>query len=212
VEAVAPNDVELARRVAGEDHDSFVLLMRRNNRMLYRTARAILKDEVEAEDAVQEAYLLAYRTIGRFRGDAKLSTWLVRIVMNEAIGRLRKRNRSAELAVRLDGETDPDRAMPEQPEHAAQRTQQRRIVERKIDSLPDALRVVFILRALEEMSVQEVAATLDIPEATVRTRFFRAKHLLRKALATGALPVDTFAFAGARCDGIVAIVLARLAQ
>src|SRR5712691_6114296 len=93
----APPDAELARRVAGRDHNAFRLIMRRHNQLLYRTARSILKDDAEAEDAVQEAYLLAYRAIGGFRGEAKLSTWLVRIVANEALTRLRKRSRSAEV-------------------------------------------------------------------------------------------------------------------
>ncbi len=163
-------DVELARRVAAGSHEAFTVLMRRYNQRLYRVARSVLKDDAEAEDAVQEAYLLAYRAIGRFRGDAKLSTWLVRIVVT------------------------------------------RRLLESKIDELPDAFRVVFVLRALEELSVEETAAALAVPEATVRTRFFRARGLLREALskeidlAYGA----AFAFAGARCDRIVANVMARL--
>src|SRR5438445_4224242 len=116
-------DAELARRVAAQDHEAFRVLMRRYNQRLYRTARSVVKDDAEAEDAVQEAYLLAYRAIGRFRGDAKLSTWLVRIVVNEAVTRLRKRGRSAEV-IRLAGdaeadseiaEVDMDEATPEQP-------------------------------------------------------------------------------------------------
>ena len=186
--------------------------MRRHNRMLYRAARSILKDDSEAEDAVQEAYLRAYRAIERFRGDAKLSTWLVRIVVNEALGRLRRRSRGAEIALQLDEAADASQAAPEQPERAAQRAQQRRIVEREIDALPDVMRTVFVLRALEEMSVEEVAAALGIPAATVRTRFFRARHALRAALSgeNDLSPADCFAFDGARCDGIVAAVLARL--
>ena len=194
--------------------------MRRHNQMLYRAARSILKDDAEAEDAVQEAYLQAYRAICDFRGDAKLSTWLVRIVVNEAIGRRRKRTRRAEV-IRLDGEsehngepaeTDMNESTAERPERAAIRAQVRRLVERKIDELPDAFRTVFVLRAIEEMSVEESAAALGIPEATVRTRFFRAKGLLREALAREVDFgfEDAFAFAGARCDRIIAGVLARL--
>jgi RNA polymerase sigma-70 factor (ECF subfamily) len=193
--------------------------MRRHNQMLYRTARSILKDDAEAEDAVQEAYLLAYRAIGDFRGDAKLSTWLVRIVANEAIARFRKRRRSAEV-IQLDGdsttERDPEDSMseskPEQPEQSARRAETRRLLEAKIDELPDAFRTVFVLRAVEELTVEESAAALDIPEATVRTRFFRAKSLLREALSKeiDLAHGDAFAFAGARCDRIVANVMARL--
>jgi RNA polymerase sigma-70 factor (ECF subfamily) len=214
------SEPELARRIAAGDPNAFELLMRRHNQMLYRTARSILKDDAEAEDAVQEAYLLAYRAIGGFRGDAKLSTWLVRIVANEAIARFRRRRRSAEV-IRLDGdsgatERDPEDGMnesrPEQPEQSARRAETRRLLEARIDELPDAFRAVFVLRAVEELSVEETAAALGIPEATVRTRFFRAKSLLREALSRDIdlAHGDAFSFAGARCDRIVASVIARL--
>src|SRR2546427_114064 len=186
----APPDAELARRVAGRDHNVFRLIMRRHNQLLYRTARSILKDDAEAEDAVQEAYLLAYRAIGGFRGEAKLSTWLVRIVVNEAVTRLRKRNRGAEVILLESGaeqehgyggenmeQETPEQPEPsERPERAALRSETRRLLEAKIDDLPDAFRAVFVLRAVEELSVEETADALGIPEATVRTRFFRAKR------------------------------------
>jgi RNA polymerase sigma-70 factor (ECF subfamily) len=213
-------DAEIARRVAAGDHVAFELLMRRYNRTLYRTARSILKDDAEAEDTVQEAYLLAYRGMDKFRGDAKLSTWLTRIVVNEAIARSRKSSRRAEI-IRLDGETKWDSeaaeenmngATPEQPERAALRAETRCLLEKKIDQLPDAFRTVFMLRAVEEMTVEEAAACLGIPEATVRTRFFRARSLLREALSREIdfAFEDVFSFDGERCDRIVAGVLARL--
>ena len=213
-------DAEIARRVAAGDHVAFELLMRRYNRTLYRTARSILKDDAEAEDTVQEAYLLAYRGMDKFRGDAKLSTWLTRIVVNEAIARSRKSSRRAEI-IRLDGETKWDseaieenmgEATPEQPERAALRAETRRLLEKKIDQLPEAFRTVFMLRAVEEMTVEEAAVCLGIPEATVRTRFFRARSLLREALSreTDFAFEDVFSFDGERCDRIVAGVLARL--
>lgn len=213
-------DGELAQRIAAGDLDALQILMRRHNQTLYRTARSILKDDAEAEDAVQESYLLAYRAINKFRGDAKLATWLVRIVVNESIGRMRKRKRRAEV-IELSGdsaqhgedtEVNMNEVSPEQPEHAALRMETRRLLEAKIDQLPDAFRTVFVLRALEEMSVEEAATCLDIPEATVRTRYFRARGLLREALAR---EIDfsfesAFSFAGDRCDRIVAGVLERL--
>jgi RNA polymerase sigma-70 factor, ECF subfamily len=213
-------DTEIARRIALGDRDAFQVLMRRYNQTLYRTARSILRDDAEAEDAVQEAYILAYRAMGAFRGEAKLSTWLIRIVVNEAIARSRKRTRRAEI-IQLSGEREPEadaaevgmnEATSEQPEHAALRAETRRLLEAKIDALPDAFRTVFVLRALEELTVEETAATLGIPAATVRTRYFRAKGLLREALAREIDFAfgDAFAFAGARCDRIVAGVLARL--
>jgi len=213
-------DGELVKRVAGHDHEAFRVLMRRHNQMLYRAARSILKNEPEAEDAVQEAYLQAYRAMGDFRGDAKVSTWLVRIVVNESITRLHKHARRAEV-IRLDGDELQDRhssensmndSPPELPERAALRAETRRLLETKIDQLPDAFRTVFVLRAVEEMSVEETAAVLGIPEATVRTRFFRAKGMLRESLSRDIdlAHGDAFSFAGARCDRITASVLAKL--
>jgi RNA polymerase sigma-70 factor, ECF subfamily len=212
-------DVELARRVAQGDQAAFQQLMRRHNRVLYRTARSILKDDAEAEDALQEAYLRAFHAIGDFRGEAKLSTWLVRIVANEALGHLRKRTRSAQAipitryAEGLEAvEAHMNESLAEQPEDAALRAQTRRLLEAKIDQLPDAFRTVFVLRAVEELSVEETAAALDIPEATVRTRFFRARSQLREAISSevDCAIEDAFAFDGARCDRIVAAVMARI--
>jgi len=216
--AEAADDLDLARLVASGDRDALRVMMRRHNQRLFRTARAILRDDAEAEDAVQEAYLLAYRSIGDFRGDAKLSTWLVRIVVNEAIGRRRKRDRTAEV-IRMDGSadlddvTDEDNASaPERPERAAMRAEARAMLERHIDALPDPFRAVFLLRAVEEMPVDEVAVSLDVPEATVRTRFFRARSLLRERLARelDLQLEEVFAFDGERCDRIIERVLARL--
>jgi len=192
------------------DPAAFEQLMRRHNRALYRTARSIVKDDAEAEDVLQEAYILAFRGMDKFRSESSMSTWLTRIVINEAIARSRKRNRLAEI-IQLDGEAAMDE-QNEQPEQALLRSEARRLIEQKIDGLPDAFRTVFVLRALEEMSVEETAACLEIPEATVRTRFFRARGLLREALSREldiALE-DAFAFDGARCDRIVANVLKRL--
>ena len=212
-------DNELAQRIGKRDHRAFQVMMRRYNQMLFRVARSILKDDAEAEDAVQEAYMLAYRAIEGFRGESKLSTWLVRIVANESIARLRKRKRGAEV-IRLDGdamsedsrEESMNESTPERPESATLRAETRKLLEAKIDELPDAFRAVFVLRAVEEMSVDEAAAALDIPEATVRTRFFRARGLLRESLSReiDLAHGDAFSFAGARCDRIIANVMARL--
>jgi len=215
-----PADVEVARRIAAGDQDELQRLMRVHNQRLYRTARSILRDDAEAEDAVQESYLLAYRAMAQFRGDASLSTWLVRIVANEALGRLRKRSRSADL-IQLSGamfpmsddaELDMEDQSAEQPEQAAVRAQMRRLLEAKIDQLPDAFRTVFVLRAVEEMTVEEAGVCLGIPAATVRTRYFRAKGLLRESLAREIdfSLQDAFRFDGERCDRIVRRVLDRL--
>jgi RNA polymerase sigma-70 factor (ECF subfamily) len=211
-----PTDTELIEAVRAGDTRALEALMRRHNRTLYRTARAILGDDAEAEDAVQEAYLRAYRGLAAFRGEAKLSTWLVRIVANEALMRRRRRARTAAV-VPMYADAAPseewslmsDRPGPEQD---ALRAEMRKIIEVRIDALPESYRAVFVLRALEELTVEETAGVLEIPEATVRTRFFRARALLREGLAR---EVDrsldeAFSFAGERCDRIVANVLAAV--
>lgn len=215
----ASSDRDLVRRVAGGETAAFAKLMRRHNRTLFRAARAILRDDAEAEDALQEAYLQAYRAIGTYRGDAKLSTWLARIVANEALMRLRKRERRAEIvplqpSARPEELDIPDTDMPKTPEDHAERAQMRRLLEAQIDSLPGDYRAVFVLRAVEEMTVQETAAVLGIPEATVRSRLFRARSLLREALASkiDLACEDAFAFAGERCDRIVANVMQRISE
>lgn len=211
-------DADLARSVASGDPVAFETLMRRHNRVLYRVARAIVRDDTEAEDVLQIAYLHAYQAMADFRGQSKLSTWLTRIVVNEALVRLRQRGREATVIAidhaPVDAPERPDPEDPEQdrPEALAMRAQTRNLIEAAIDALPEAFRTVFILRALEELSVEETAACLGIPEATVRTRFFRARSLLRESLAreidiaTG----EAFAFDGERCDRVVRNVLDRI--
>ena len=217
-----PDDAELARRIAGRDERAFEAVMREHNRMLYRLARSILKDDAEAEDAVQEAYFSAYRNIAGFRGGAKLSTWLARIVINEAYGRLRKRKAAVVVpleSARIGGDSRPEEGImvegtEERPDAAALRAELRGLLERRIDALPEPFRIVFVLRDVEEMSVEEAADCLDIPAATVRTRAFRARALLRESLSRDldAATVDAFGFAGQRCDRIVANVLERARQ
>ena len=213
-------DTELPRRIASGDRRAFEQLMRRHNRSLYRTARAILRDDAEAEDAVQEAYLRAYRCLGSFRGDAKLSTWLMRIVANEALGRRRKDGRRTQIVPMFgadvqEHEVEAEIGMRDQDQQdgLAERIELRRLLEAKIDALPDAFRAVFVLRALEELSVDETAEVLGLAPGTVRSRFLRARSQLREALSkeVDLAIADAFAFAGERCDRIVARVLARLA-
>ena len=216
-------DAEMASRVAAGDQAAFRLLMRRHNQAMFRTARSILRDDAEAEDAVQEAYLHAYRRIADFRGDSKLSTWLLSIAVNEAIGRLRRRQRRATVIslegdIAHGGDDSPtgERAADEGggPENLAVRAEARRLLERTIDQLPEAFRSVFVLRAVQELDVDDTAAALGIPEATVRTRFFRARALLRESLSREFdLAHDgAFEFLGERCDRIVARVIARLSE
>ncbi|HQR03551.1 MAG: RNA polymerase sigma factor [Proteobacteria bacterium] len=210
-------DAELVSQAVRGEGAAFEAIMRRYNRLLFRTARSILKSDVEAEDALQEAYLRAWRALGGFRSEARLSTWLVRIVVNEALARL---DRKAARIIPLDtlmNTTDPELQVSltgnpaQQPENMAMRSEFRRLLEARIDLLPEVFRTVFMLRAVEEMSVEEVSQALEIPEATVRTRFFRARSLLREGLASQVdMALDeAFSFDGARCDRIVLGVLER---
>lgn len=212
-------DVELAALASHGDAGAFEQIMRRHNRLLFRTARSILKSDAETEDALQDAYLRAWRALPSFRADAKLSTWLVRIVINEALARLRRQHRAQVIPLDSVMEASDDPPTPFEgddidrgPERQAMRAQLLRLIEARIDLLPQAFRTVFMLRAVEELNVEEVAVALGIPEATVRTRYFRARGLLREGLARDVdLAIDdAFAFAGERCDRIVAAVLARL--
>ncbi len=218
----AAPDSELAARVAGGEHAAFEALMRRYNARLFRVARAILKADAEAEDALQDAYLDAFRHIGGFRGGAALGTWLTRLVINQALMRLRRRKRERVVVPFAGPGTDaaahPDPLestvadeQSESPPSAVLRAEIRRLLERRIDDLPVAFRAVFVMRDVEDMTVQETSACLSVPEATVRTRLFRARALLRGALARDleAATADVFGFAGERCDRIVAGVLAR---
>lgn len=217
---VQTDNSELAVLAAGGNADAFALIMRRHNKLLFRTARSILKDDTDTEDAVQESYLNAWNGLHTFRSEAKLSTWLVRIVINESLGRLRRKGGQViplDAAVAVDLDQSPqsvsiDQNPNGQPEQSAMRAQLRRIIEARIDTLPDAFRTVFMLRAVEEMSVEEVAEALDIPEATVRSRFFRARGLLREGLSRDVdfAIEDAFSFAGARCDRIVRLVINRI--
>lgn len=221
-QALDPNigDAALALRVAAGEQAAFALLMRRHNQRLFRTARSILRDDTEAEDVLQEAYLQAYRSIGQFRGDARLATWLTRIVVNQAIARARKTSRRGEvMQLHADAqsmldieEVNMNSSTADTPENSVLRGEMRVLMEGAIDALPETFRTVFVLRAVEEMSGEEVAACLDIPEATVRTRFFRARALLRAALSQqfDMALAEAYAFDGARCDRIIAGVLARL--
>lgn len=213
------SDTELARLVGEGDEAAIRLLTKRHNQTLFRTARAILREDAEAEDAVQEAYIKAIRAINTFRSDAKLSTWLIRITVNEALAKLRRSRRAAEVIPLAADLSAGDQHVYETtesstptPEQEAIRTQSRKLVEARIDALPEAFRAVFVLRAVEELSVEETATVLGIPEPTVRTRFFRARGLLRESLSREMdVAVDqAFQFAGERCERITEKVLARL--
>lgn len=216
---VQEDDATLARLIASGDRTAFVRMMRQHNRRLYRLARAMLRDDSEAEDALQDAYLAAYRAIATYRAQASLATWLSRLVINECLGRQRRqarRNNVAPMFSLTDSDgTEHDMADmngADAPDDALQRSEVRALLERKLDALPQAYRVVFVLRCVEELSVEETAQHLGIPEATVRSRHFRARSMLRESLAR-ALDVaegEAFSFGGEHCDRVVEAVLAKI--
>ena len=215
------SEQDLVQRAAAGEVAAFESIIRRHNRVMFRAARGILRTDAESEEVVQEAYLKAWRALPAFRGEAKLSTWLVRIAMNEAFARARRR--SAEVVPLAPAgprppsqeqeamEDPPDPAHG--PEQAALLQEMRRLVEARIDALPAQFRIVFMLRAVEELDVDEVALLLQVPPATVRTRFFRARSALRESLARDVdfAIEDAFGFAGERCDRIVRAVRATIA-
>jgi len=211
------SETALARRAALRDAEAIRTIMRRYNRRLYRMARSILGNDSEAEDALQNAYLKAFRALDEFRGEAGLGTWLTRIVINEALALVRSRKPQVELSDRDDlpaGATiiPFPAAANIDPEQAMAQSEIQRAVESAIDQLPTDFRTVLIARVLEGMSVEETAELLDIRVETVKTRLHRARRLLRLAVEEQIGPVllDAFPFAGRRCDRMTETVLARL--
>jgi RNA polymerase sigma-70 factor, ECF subfamily len=206
--------------VRAGDPAGFEMIMRRHNRRLYRLARGILRNDSEAEDVVQEAYVRSYEKLDDFVGPNGFGAWLGKIVVNEALGRLRRRGRVISLDDHVKG-FDGSMAYPRietmiasqpDPERLAASGELRRLIESAIDTLPDDFRTVFVLRTVEGLSVSETAQCLSIPPATVKTRFHRARRLLQGVLGTrlDTLLPSAFAFAGQRCDQVVAAVVGRL--
>lgn len=210
--AVNIADEEVVERVRAGETSLYEILMRRYNQRLYRVARSILRDPAEAEDVMQEAYVRAYEHLDQFAGEAQFSTWLTKIAVYEALRRLRRRARAedletvpeAKLMAAANSSTDPERQAYDRELGAA--------LERAIDALPEMYRLVFVLRAVENLSVAEAAACLEIGTEAVKTRFHRARAMLRKDLErrAGIAAPQVYAFHLSRCDGVVEAVLRRI--
>jgi RNA polymerase sigma-70 factor (ECF subfamily) len=211
------DDDELVRRAVARDAAAVRAIMQKHNRRLFRLARSILRDDGEVEDVLQESYVRAFSHIAEFRGGAALSTWLSRIVINEALGRLRRR-RGGEVS--LDSVSAPAADIilfpRNDPEHDPERTMAQReilrIVEQAIDALPDIFRTVLVARLVEGLSVEETADLLSLRAETVKTRLFRARQMLREHIDSRIDPVlfDAFPFAGIRCERVIERVIGDL--
>jgi RNA polymerase sigma-70 factor (ECF subfamily) len=207
------DDEQVVAQVLGGQTALFEVLMRRHNERVYRTARAILRDDAEAEDVMQQVYVNAYAHLRQFDRRAAFATWLTRIAVNEALARARRRGRYQSI----DGGDDamhyitPLRSR-EDPEREAANVELRHLLESAIDALPDGHREVFTLRQVEGLSTLEAAQCLGISEDAVKTRLSRARSMLRDDLAerVGAVSADAFRFLRPRCDRVVAAVLARI--
>jgi RNA polymerase sigma-70 factor (ECF subfamily) len=216
-----PTEQALVERARLRDESAIRELIARNNQRLFRTARAVLRDDAEAEDVVQETYVRAFTGRERFRGEAAFATWLTRIALNDALDRRRRRSLAQRANTGMAGHPTPTgaeivmfptAAPPLSPEAEFGRTEIRRLLEHLIDELPEAFRLVFVLREVEGLSTDEVARQLDIKPQTVKTRLHRARRSLREALS-GTLEsgLETaFPFAGARCAELADRVIARL--
>jgi RNA polymerase sigma-70 factor (ECF subfamily) len=210
---------ELVGFARAGDPEAFRAIMQRCNQRLFRVARGLMRDEAEAEEVLQEAYTRAFAAIAGFRGEAGIATWLTRIVLNEGHDRLRSRRPTVDLDA-----VEPAQARGQvlsfpgpgaaNPEADAARAQIRRLIEVALDDLPEAFRLVFILREVEELSVEETAAHLGIRTETVKTRLHRARRRLRDALDTrlADVMVGAYPFLGARCARITERVLSRMAR
>ena len=207
-----PDEDVIARVMAGEK-GLYEIIMRRYNQRLYRIARAILRQDDEAEDVVQEAYVRAYQHLDQFLGRARFSTWLTKIAVHEALARAQKKNRTQELEAMIADEKETAlTSLTASPEHQASTTEVARLLEQAVLGLPEHYRVVLMMRDIEEMSTAETAVALDLTEDNVKIRLHRARLLLREELAAraGASRSGAFSFLGARCDRIVQAVLARI--
>jgi len=207
-------DSELVAHARLHDEAAIRELIRRHNRRLFRAARGVLRDDAEAEDVVQAAWVRAFLALDGFRGEAKLATWLTRIALNEALGRVRRRRPHIDLDRLDDGGIVmfPLSPVPPGPESEAGRAQVRTVIERAVDGLPAPFRTVFVLRAIEGMDTEETAALLRLRPATVKTRLHRARRQLRTALERELAPAfsDIYPFGGARCSRTADVVIARL--
>jgi RNA polymerase sigma-70 factor (ECF subfamily) len=207
------DELVVAQILAGQTA-LFEILMRRHNERLYRAARAILKDEAEAEDVMQQAYVNAYAHLRQFDGRSAFATWLTRIAVNEAISRARRRARYQVLGddeVQIFPTVSPMRTTPD-PEKQAFTHEMRLVLEAAVDALPDGYREVFMLREVEGLSTSETAQSLDVSESVVKTRLLRARAALRRDLTdrVGAAAATSFAFLRPRCDRVVAAVLEQI--
>jgi len=219
VDLTGLDDVELVRMARQRDGAAFRVIMQRSNRRLYRIARAVVHDDSEAEDVVQEAYVRAFTSLADFRGDSSLSTWLSRIVLNEALGRLRRRRPTIDVTSIENRQPEQSTVIPfplastqPDPERTMAQRQIQILLERAIDDLPDDFRTVLVARVVEGMSVEETADLFGLRPETVKTRLHRARRMLRDALEKQAGPVLTnaFPFDGWRCERTTNKVLEQL--
>lgn len=216
VDAAQLKDEELVERVLAGERNLFEILMRRYNQRLYRVTRAILRDDAEAEDVTQEAYVRAYQHLSQFAGRSSFATWLTRIAIHEALGRVQRGKRKEEIDAMEEFRRDSLEPLTSTatPEQNASSAEVRVLLERSIDALPDTYREIFMLRDVEEMSTSETAQCLGITEENVKTRLHRARALLRKEIyaRAGARSTAAFQFMGPRCDRLVRTVMRRIAE
>lgn len=214
----ADDDALLVQGARDRDEAAIRVIMQHNNRRLFRAARGILRNDSEAEDVVQETYVRAFTHLDSFRGDSSLATWLTRIAMNEALGRLRRERPQVELTSLKPGVLEaqiiqfPQSLNPGDPEKSMAQREIQHVVERAIDDLPEAFRIVFITRVVEGMTVEETAELLGLKPETVKTRLHRARNLLRGNVEKriGPVVMEAFPFAGKRCERLTETVLKRL--
>ncbi|HET9717292.1 MAG TPA: RNA polymerase sigma factor [Pseudolabrys sp.] len=212
------DDGELVQMARARDEAAVRVITRRYNRRLFRIARSILRNDAEAEDVVQETYVRAFTGLDMFRGDAAFGTWITRIAMNEALGRLRRRRPTVDwdsyAAERREADIIhfPISAAASDPEKTMAQGEIRAVLEKAIDALPDAFRSIFVARIVEGMSVEETADLFGLQQETVKTRLHRARVMLRAELdrQLGPALTSSFPFGGRRCERMTELIVRRL--
>ncbi|HET6527414.1 MAG TPA: RNA polymerase sigma factor [Balneolaceae bacterium] len=203
-------DERVVERILNGEKELFEILMRRYNQRLFRAVRSYLRDEDDVNDTLQDSYLKAYQKLYQFKGDAAFSTWLVRIGINEALQRLRKQKANQEVSIDRNENIQFANKVDMNPEKKVINHENRQLIERAVDRLPEKYRTIYMLREIEGMKNAEISECLELTESNVKVRFYRARNLLKESLYELSADAEIFEFGNEKCDRLVEKVMERL--